>query len=426
YPSSAVLSRSRFFQRPFWHIAMPCGEDGNHPISLIRNGRPAITRSAVLETVPIRLPVIDINAIGAGGGSIAWIDEGGALRVGPMSAEAIPGPACYGRGGTLPTVTDANIVLGRFDSQTRLGGDMLMDLQAAETAIRVHLAEPMGLSIAEAAAGVLRVAHANIVRGIRVVSVERGYDPRSFALVPFGGAGPMHCAPVARELRMKTILVPPTPGILCALGQLVSDLRHEVNETFIAAHADLAEDTVIARLEELRARGNALLAADSVPEPRRSIELRADVRYRGQSYELSIILEGDLRAAWHTLPEKFHEAHRQRFGHADPQAPIEIVGFGATAVGHIDAPALPVLPAGGEQCGPEAIRGERTIYFEGAQPGEAGAFHTATVYHREHLCAGNVIVGPAVIEEVSATTVLYPDDRAVVHPSGNIIVEVAL
>ncbi len=395
-------------------------------ISLIRGGKPSVTRSAVLETVPIRLPVIDINAIGAGGGSIAWIDEGGALRVGPMSAEAVPGPACYGRGGTRPTVTDANIVLGRFDSRTKLGGDMTMDLAAAETALRRHVADPLGLSLTEAAVGVLRVAHANIVRGIRVVSVERGDDPRDFALVPFGGAGPMHGTPVARELRMPRILVPPTPGILCALGQLVSDLRHDVSETFVTPYAALDPATALARLGTLHARADALLEADRAPPDRREIGMRVDVRYAGQSYELPLPLGMDWAAAWAALPDQFHEAHRQRFGHADPGAPVEVVGFGTTAIGRIDAPALPTVPRGDAEPPDGARTGERDIFFEAFGPGESGQVHPAAVYRREHLLAGNVVQGPAVIEEISATTVLYPGDRAVVHESGSLIVEVEL
>ncbi|HEY3077453.1 MAG TPA: hydantoinase/oxoprolinase family protein, partial [Burkholderiales bacterium] len=229
-------------------------------ISVIRNGVPAITREAKLENIPVRLPVIDIHAIGAGGGSIAWIDDGGALRVGPMSAEAVPGPACYRRGGTRPTTTDANVVLGRLGPQTRLGGEMTLDVEAAQRAVHDAIAKPLGLDAVRAAAGILRVTHANIVRGIRVVSIERGHDPRDFALVPFGGAGPMHGTPVARELGIPRLIIPPTPGILCALGQLVSDLRHDLVETHVGPHSAFSPDAVRAILSRLRAHGDELLA----------------------------------------------------------------------------------------------------------------------------------------------------------------------
>lgn len=395
-------------------------------ISLIRDGRPEITRTASLETVPIRLPVIDINAIGAGGGSIAWIDEGGALRAGPMSAEAVPGPVCYRRGGTLPTVTDANLVLGRFSPQSRLGGTLTLDLEGATRAIEEQIAGPLGLDVHEAAAGILRVAHANIVRGIRVVSVERGYDPRDFALVPFGGAGPMHGSPVARELRMPRVMVPPTPGILCALGQLISDLRHDFVETWIAGFDDLTPDETAGRINKIIARAHEHLAHDGVPEASRDIEIRIDMRYRGQSFELPITVDLQAPDWWQALPARFHATHRARFGHADEKAAIEIVGLGVTGTGRIETPVLPELEAGGEKPDAEARTGERPVYFEPEDSAQRGAFFTSPVYDRQGLKAGNTITGPAIIEEISSTIVLYPGDRATVCKSGSIIVEVAL
>lgn len=394
-------------------------------ISLIRKGRPEITRTNTLETVPIRLPVIDINAIGAGGGSIAWIDEGGALRVGPMSAEAVPGPVCYGRGGTRPTVTDANLVLGRFDGESRLGGDLGLDVEAARAAIMRTIAEPLGLDLVAAAAGILRVAHANIVRGIRVVSVERGYDPRDFTLVPFGGAGPMHGSPVARELRMPRVMVPPTPGILCALGQLISDLHHTFAETRIARWRP---DGVSDALPAIRAqvdRAVRHLEADGVPAHRRRIEVKIDIRYVGQSYDLPIPVDIETADFWAGLPDRFHAAHRARFGHADPSAPIEIVGFVVTGIGRIDKPVLPTLAAGTGSPAAEAVKGTRAVHFEPFDPTAPVTLHEAVVYRRDGLKAGDVIRGPAVIEEISATTVVYPGDTLTVHPSGSLIVEVA-
>ena len=272
-------------------------------VSVIRHGVPSITRDAKLENLPVRLPVIDINAIGAGGGSIAWIDDGGALRVGPMSAEAVPGPACYRRGGIRPTTTDANVVLGRLGPHTRLGGEMTLDADAAHRAIDEAIARPLGLDVVRAAAGILRVTHANIVRGIRVVSIERGHDPRDFALVPFGGAGPMHGTPVARELRIPQLLIPPTPGILCALGQLVSDLRHDLIETHVSPYAALPADAVRGILARLREHGEDLLAADGVIEGKRRVETRVYARYAGQSYELALAIPD--AAHWTVLPKEF-------------------------------------------------------------------------------------------------------------------------
>lgn len=394
-------------------------------ISLIRSGRPEITRSASLETVPIQLPVIDINAIGAGGGSIAWIDEGGALRVGPMSAEAVPGPVCYGRGGDRPTVTDANIVLGRFDANSRLGGSMALNAESAASVIQRDIAGPLGLTLEEAAAGILRVAHANIVRGIRVVSVERGYDPRDFALVPFGGAGPMHGSPVGRDLKMPRVMVPPTPGILCAMGQLISDLRHDFVETHIIPFARLGEKGALALIEALRARADAHLAEDGVDPSRREIEIRIDLRYVGQSFALPIQTDPSQPGWWQALPEAFNAAHLARFGHADPDVPLEVVGFNVTGIGRIEKPLLPEIPTGDATPPSIALRGQRRVYFEPGDGDDKGAWHQASVWSRDGLLAGNVLHGPAAIEEVSATTILYPGDRAEILPSGNIIVEVA-
>src|SRR5712691_8362071 len=239
-------------------------------ISLVLDGRPQVTREASLAGTPIRIPVIDINAIGAGGGSLAWIDDGGALRVGPKSAEAVPGPACYGRGGELPTVTDANLVLGRFGGDTKLGGELTLDAEAAARAIETHIAGPLGLDLTAAASGILRVANANMARGIRVVSVERGHDPRRLTLVPFGGAGPMHGSPLARELGVPRLLVPPTPGILCALGMLVADLRHDLVQTRLATYQSLSAADAAAVFAPMLAEARRLLAADRVmPERQR-------------------------------------------------------------------------------------------------------------------------------------------------------------
>jgi N-methylhydantoinase A len=389
-------------------------------ISVIRNGVPAITREAKLENIPVRLPVIDIHAIGAGGGSIAWIDDGGALRVGPMSAEAVPGPACYGRGGTRPTATDANVVLGRFGPDTRLGGEMTLDAEASERAIHDAIAKPLGLDVVSAAAGILRVTHANIVRGIRVVSIERGHDPRDFALVPFGGAGPMHGTPVAKELRIPRLLIPPAPGILCALGQLVSDLRHDLIETHIGPHAAFGMDAVRGILAALRAHGDELLAADGVPLAKRRIETRVDARYAGQSYELTLPLVD--AAEWQALPQAFHQTHQARFGHHDAGGAVEIVSFGVTAVGLIDAPELPQIAEGR---GEPAAAGSRRVFYEADDPGQRGQWLQTQVYRREKLLSGHVLRGPTIIEEISATTVLYPRDVARVDRYGSLHVEVA-
>jgi N-methylhydantoinase A len=380
-----------------------------------------VTHEASLERTPIRIPVIDINAIGAGGGSIAWIDEGGALRVGPMSAEAVPGPACYSRGGTKPTVTDANLVLGRFGGDTRLGGELTLDKDVAERAIDAHIAGPLGLDLVTAAAGILRVANANMVRGIRVVSIERGHDPRGLTLVPFGGAGPMHGSPVARELSIPRLLVPPDPGILCALGLLVADLRHDLSQTLLAAHADFSAADARASFQPMLAEARYLLAGDRVAPERREIEMRVDMRYIGQSFELPIPVTRFSQGKWAALAPAFHAEHERRFGHSDPSAPVEIVSLGVTARGVIDTPELP-RPEKGGATPPAATRsGVRHVYFEA---GGGGGWYDCTVWARDGLLAGNEIAGPAIVEEVSATTVLYPGDRGRIDEFGSLVVEI--
>ena len=348
---------------------------------------------------------------------------GGALRVGPMSAEAVPGPACYGRGGSRPTMTDANLVLGRLGSDTRLGGRLALDAGAARKAIETHIARPLGIDVVAAAVGILRVAHANIVRGIRVVSVERGHDPRQCTLVPFGGAGPMHGTPVARELQIGRLIVPPAPGILCALGQLLADLRHDLVETHIFPYAADNAERASAIALRLNDAADRLLAADGVPPDKRSIEVRVEARYVGQSYELPIAYGYRDAGAWARLADDFHAAHRRRFGHADPDAPIEIVGFGATAIGKVDTPELPTVASGSSTPPAAAQVSTRDVFFERDAIGEAGGWVSARIFERDKLLADNVVEGPAVIEEVSATTVLYPGDRARVHANGALLVE---
>jgi N-methylhydantoinase A len=255
-----------------------------------------------------------------------------------------------------------------------------------------------------------------------VVSIERGHDPRDFSLVPFGGAGPMHGTPVARELRIPRLLIPPAPGILCALGQLVSDMRHDLIETHIGPHDSFEPQSVGKILQQLRSHGDGLLANDGVAEAKRRIETRVYARYAGQSYELAVPLPGI--AHWKNLPETFHAAHQARFGHHDAACPVEIVNFGVTAVGLIDAPELPKIATGAQEPPAAAQSRSRRVYFEADDPGEAGAWHEARIYRREALLAGNVVRGPAIVEEISATNVLYPGDVATVDGYGSLIVSV--
>jgi N-methylhydantoinase A len=315
------------------------------------------------------------------------------------------------------------VVLGRHGSETRLGGTLGLDAGAAREAIETDIATPLGIDAVAAAVGILRVAHANIVRGIRVVSIERGHDPRECTLVPFGGAGPMHGTPVARELQIGRIIVPPAPGILCAIGQLLADVRHDLVETHIFPYVPDSAARASATTLRLSAAADRLLAADGIPPDRRAVEMRVEARYAGQSYELPIAFDRRDADAWTRLAADFHAAHRRRFGHADPEAPIEIVGFGATAIGKVDTPELPALASGGSMPHSAAQIGARQVFFEREAIGERGGWHAASVFQRDMLLADNLVEGPAVIEEVSATTVLYPGDRARVLGNGALLVE---
>ncbi len=262
-----------------------------------------------------------------------------------------------------------------------------------------------------------------MARGIRVVSVERGHDPRRLTLVPFGGAGPMHGSPLARELAIPRLLIPPTPGILCALGMLVADLRHDLVQTRLAAHRDLSPGEARTLFEPMLAEARRLLDADLVPPDRQRIEIRLDMRYVGQSYELPIAIAGFSEAEWAALVPAFHADHASRFGHSDPGAPVEIVSFAVTATGLIDTPELPRPPQGNDEPPEEARSGTRLAYFE-AGDGRPAGWAECPVWWREALLAGNEIAGPAIIEEISATTVLYPGDSAHVDAIGSLIVEV--
>ena len=336
----------------------------------------------------------------------------------------MPGPACYGRGGAEPTVTDANLVLGRLGPDTRLGGELTLDGEAAARAIAERIAGPLGLDLVAAASGILRVANATMARGIRVVSVERGHDPRRLTLVPFGGAGPMHGSPLARELRVPRLLVPPTPGILCALGMLVADLLHDLVQTRLAAHRDLSADDAQAILAPMIGEASHLLAADRVPPERQQIELRVEMRYIGQSYELAIPLAETTETAWAGLAPAFHAEHLRRFAHSDPASPVEVVSFAVTATGLIDTPELPRPPQGEREPPAVARRGTRRAFFEATGPEGGGGWAECPVWQREALLAGNRVAGPAIVEEVSATTVLYPGDQAYVDAIGSLVVEV--
>ncbi|WP_394738868.1 hydantoinase/oxoprolinase family protein [Natronococcus roseus] len=372
-------------------------------VSLVRDGEAERTTDAEIDGLPIRTPMVDVNTVGAGGGSVAWVDDGGALRVGPRSAGAEPGPVCYGKGGTEPTVTDANVVLGYIGPDTALGGEMTLDVDAARDAL-ADLAEETGLEGAlEAAQGVYRVANATMTRTIRSVTVEQGHDPREFALVAFGGAGPMHAAALADSLGVDRVVVPRPGGVLSAFGLLAADESYDAARTVQLARADAEPDRVDAVYDELVER---VLADASDPGAAR-IERAADCRYAGQSFELTVRVDDavDLEA----VAERFHAAHERAYGYRMDEA-VEIVTLRASAT--VEGASPTVRHEGGG----DARLGTREAYF----PDVDGA-RTATVYERDRLQSQRVVDGPAVLEQAESTTVVPPGWAGDVLEDGTVV-----
>ncbi|QPC43272.1 hydantoinase/oxoprolinase family protein [Kaustia mangrovi] len=390
-------------------------------VCLIRDRRADMTFERDVAGFPVRLPAIDINTVGAGGGSIAHFGPDGLVKVGPASAGAFPGPACYGRGGEEPTVSDANLVLGRL-SDTLIGGSMTLDRAAAEAAIR-PIANRLGESVEAAAQGILRIVTANMVGAIRAVSVERGHDPRHFALMPFGGAGALHGVEVARALGIGEVIVPVSPGILCAHGLIVTDLQ----EDFTATHRLIVDREDPAALAEparaLAHEAGEWFAREDIPTDRRAVRLILDMRYIGQNYELRVpVGEHDGDGGAPAIPDAerlkalFFAEHERAYGHYDPDAPVEVMTLRLTAIGRLKRPPAPSRPAAQDAARPV---GERPVWYAGAEP------ETARVYDRARLAPGHEIAGPAIVDQLDATTVLWPGDRARIDDALNLIIEVA-
>jgi len=386
-------------------------------VALMRNYTAGTTFNKWIEGYPARLASMDINAVGAGGGSIAWFDRDGLMKMGPQSAGAQPGPACYGRGGTEATVTDANLVLGRLSPRGLLGGDMALDESLARKAI-APLAERLGFTIERTAHGMLGIVVANMVRAIRSVSVERGHDPRAFALLPFGGAGPLHATDVAKSLGIKRCLVPFAPGILCAQGLIVSDLRETFVRTAVTPLSDKHRADVTARIDELKRQATDWFDTERVAQQNRSIDIVLDARYVGQNFELAIGLgSADPLPDASAIRQRFFAEHERAYGFHNPADPVEIVNFRLIAVGKLRQPAA--RPAEPRKSGRAEAASLRAVWFS------ADTAQDTPVYARATLMPGDTIAGPAVIEQMDATTLLFPGDRATVDPYLNLVVEIA-
>ncbi|MCR4520703.1 MULTISPECIES: hydantoinase/oxoprolinase family protein [Bosea] len=387
-------------------------------VALLDDGEAKLASEANVHGYPIKAPMLDIHTVGAGGGSLAAIDSGGLLKVGPRSAGADPGPVCYGRGATEPAVTDANVVLQTLNPTHLLGGRMPIDQSLSKQAIG-RLAEELGLDLMATAQGIISVVTANMAKAIRVISVQRGHDPRDYALVAFGGAGPLHAARLARELDMKRIVVPRNPGIGCALGLLLTDLRANFATTRLATLSETLVPDMAEIFVALQEQADHWFAEEGVASADRRLKRTADLRYHGQNYELAIdVPDGPITPATITaLAEGFAAAHKRLYGFVAEGEAVQLVTYRVEAVGLVPKAAFRPEPDAGPDAS-HAIIGSREVWFP-----EAGGFVACPIYDRDKLKSGNRFSGPAIVEQMDSTTVLLPGMTATVEPYLNLILE---
>lgn len=386
-------------------------------ITLTSEGSTNINKDIDFLRYRIGVPMIQVETLGAGGGSIGWIDDIGLLQVGPQSAGADPGPACYGKGGEEPTVTDANLVLGYLNPEALLGGRMKLDRDRAAEALKNRIAEPLDISVERAAYGMFTIVNNNMVNGIRRVSVERGYDPRDFVLVAAGGAAPGHITALATEMGIKTVLVPKLASGLCAFGQIISDVKYNYMAT-CPLRLDGAEayDQINRTFEETEAIGIKHLEADGFERDRIAIRRSIDMRYVGQVHECTVEIDNFTidEQSVSKLRDAFHSRHEQLYTYREENTPIEVVNLESTLYGRVDRPSLPKISNGG--AGNETVKTKRQMIFSAD-----GAAVETPVYDGASLTAGAIIAGPAVIEEDTTTIVIEPDWRAELHESGSYV-----
>jgi len=389
---------------------------------VIHNGEALTTGAALIggydRALPVQIAMMDIFEVSAGGGSIARVEDG-ALRLGPQSAGASPGPACYGLGGAEPTVTDANLVLGRLGADRFLGGEMTLDVAAAERALKDKIGDPLGMSAVAAAEGILRIAATTMSYAVKGVTTERGFDAGDFVLFAYGGAGPLHAVEVAREIGMRRVIVPAAPGVFSAFGMLFSDLRYDFVRTWFTALDEAPFDEMEKVYRALESQGRDAIAGASVKPQRIEVKRAADMRYVGQEHAVTVDLPMAVfaRADRKAIKRHFDAMHAQRYGTSAPEERAEIVSLRSTVTGLMRKPPQGNIARGAKAPAKAAFGGKRPVYY-------AGRFHNTPTYRRPALLAGNRIEGPALIEEYASTTVLMPGDAMAIDVLGNLVITV--
>lgn len=384
-------------------------------VALIKDGAPSVSTRGKIEGRDIALPMIDINTVSAGGGTLARVDPLGQLQVGPQSAGAVPGPACYGRGGTEPTITDCNLVLGYLGEDNFLGGGMRLDATASAKALETNVANPLGLDIVDAAEGIVRIIDVKMQEAIKAISTMRGHDLRDFHLLAFGGAGPLHAARMAENLGMAGVVIPLYPGVYSAMGLLISDVKHDYVRSKMSPLSEAKLEDIARVFEELEAQARDDLRAEEFRDERILIERAIDMRYAGQGYEISVPCAYPLNAeSLGILRKDFDEVHRQTYGHTAPEEAVEIVSYRLRGIGKVPSVKLREFEAENLPL-EKALREKRAIRFDGKTI-------ETPVYQREGLDVGIAIAGPAIIDQLDCTTVIPPGHVARVDTFKNLIV----
>jgi N-methylhydantoinase A len=420
-PSAGAVGGKYFSEILGYPNLIVCDMGGtSFDVTLIKDGEYTLTMESEVARYRVGVPAIDIHTIGAGGGSLATIDEGGMLKVGPLSAGAVPGPVCYRRGGTQPATTDANLVLGYLNPDYFLGGEFPLDVEGCVKAMEEKIGKPLGIGATEAAFGIFQVVNANMADALRVVSVQRGHDPREFMLVAAGGAGPIHASRLAQEVGIPKVIVPRAASVFCALGMLESDLKHDYVQTYWKHFDQVDPVDLEATLEAMERAGRATLADEGVPEATVEVERYLDMRYVGQHHEVTVRMpKGRIESGrLSEIAAAFHTTNERLYTYSEPDKPVETINVRVTVVGRVPkTPLAKEIPAMGPAS--EAIKGTRQVFFA-----ECGGRVSTPLYDAAKLRPGHSFSGPAIVEAVTTSIVICPGDLASVDDYGNVILEV--